>query len=112
MIKDTDGTICFEAVPSRDLKERTVELRKDYAEAYKMWRAGSKEAKKAGEDFDEPKPKRPGLRKLGKRIRGEDKAKSTASLYQDKWEAKMRRKEQKELDKLEDDESVKGSKKT
>ena len=112
MIKDTDGTVGFEAVSSRELKKRTAQLQKDYAEAYKAWLAASKEAKKAGEDFEEPKPKKPGLRKLGSKIKGEAKAKSTASLYQEKWETKMRKQEQKGLDKLEDDEPAKDSKKT
>ena len=112
MIKDTDGTVGFEAVRDNEFKKRTTQLQKDYAEAYKTWLAASREAKKAGEDFAEPKPKKPGLRKLGDRIRGEQKAKSMASVYQEKWEAKMRKQDQKGLDKPEDDEPAKDSKKT
>jgi len=102
-IKDSDGNVSFEAVRASQLDERMAQLKKDYIEAYRAWKLAKKEA---GEDFDEPKPVRPALKKLSKRIKGEGKAKSLASLYQEKWEAKQAKKEQDKLDELEDDETT------
>jgi len=102
-VKDSDGNVSFEAVRSSQLDERVIQLRKDYVEAYRAWKIAKKEA---GEDFDEPKPAKPALKKLSKRIKGEGKAKSVASLYQEKWDAKQAKKEQEKLDKLEDDEAT------
>ena len=113
MVKDSDGAVSFEAIRSTKLKDRQKELLRDYAEAYKAWRMASKEAQKAGEEFDEPKPKKPGLRKISsKKIKGEDKARSLASLYQEKWDAKMQKKEAKALKEFEDDEPAKDEKDT
>ena len=102
-IKDSDGTVSFEAVRSSQLDERMTQLKKDYAEAYKAWRLAKKEA---GEDFDEPKPAKPALKKFSGRIKGEGKAKSMASLYQEKWEAKQAKKEQEKVEELQDDKTT------
>ncbi len=112
VVKDSDGAITFEAVRSSQLDERMDELKKDYVEAYRAWLIAVKEAKKAGDDFDDPKPKRPALKKLSSKIKGQDKAQSLASLYQEKYEAKLRKKQDKELEKFEDDEPAKLSKKS
>jgi len=88
------------------MKKREKELFSDFVGAYKSWRSARKEAKKAGEDFDEPKPKKPIVRKISrKRVSGKDKAEGMASLYQEKWDAKQRKKEEKALNNLVDDES-------
>ena len=93
-LRDHDGTVTFEAVRSSKLKERLDELKKDYVSAYKAWKAAERETKKAGGEFTDPKPKKPLFRKfLSKKICPKSKADSLASLYQEKWDARMRKKE-------------------
>lgn len=102
-IRDHDGIVSFEAVPSSKVKSRIKELLSDYQEAYRTWREASREARRAREKFDEPKPRKPGLKKLGSKIRGRDKAESLAQLYQEKYDAKRRKKEEKAYQDFQDD---------
>jgi hypothetical protein len=102
-VRDHDGSVSFEAVPCTKVKSRLKELLNDYQEAYKAWREASTEARKAGEKFEDPKPKKPGLKKLTSKIRGKDKAASVAQLYQDKYDAKRKKKEEKGYEDFQDD---------
>lgn len=108
-IRNTDGSIGFEAVRSSKLDERMKQLKRDYVTAYRSWKLAAKEA---GEGSDEAKPTKPGIKKLGNRIKGEKKAQAIAALYQEKWEEKMRRREEKALEKLEDDDTTKVTQKS
>ncbi|MFW6162806.1 MAG: hypothetical protein ACODAJ_08530 [Planctomycetota bacterium] len=105
-IRSSDGAITFEALRSSQLDERMKQLKKDFIMAYRSWKLAAKEAEDAGEEFDEPKPTKPGIKRLGKRIKGERKAQATAALFQEKWDEKMRKKQDKELEKLEDDKTA------
>ena len=92
-VKDTDGTISFEAIRSTDIKKRMEQLKKDYAEAYKAYKIASKEA---GDCETVAKPITPAFRKvLDKKICPKSKADSLAALYQEKWDERKRKKEAK-----------------
>jgi hypothetical protein len=93
MIRDSSGSILFEALPTSKLKARQKELLEDYALAYKAY----KEAKK--DNPSEPKPKKPGIRVLQKKVGGKDaksKAEAAAAKLQGKYDERLRKKEEKE----------------
>ena len=91
MIKDHFGTVTFEALCSTELKGRMETLKEDYVAAYKAW--------KAADDKSEPKPKKPGLRILQRKIKGKEskaKAESLAARCQEKYEERLSKKREKE----------------
>lgn len=92
-VKDSDGTVTFEAIKSTDVKKRIDQLKKDYAEACKAWKVAKKEG---GDSFTDPKPTTPAFRKVvDKKICPKAKADSLAALYQEKWDELKRKKEAK-----------------
>jgi len=89
---------------SRELKKREKGLKADYSQAYKDWRAARKEAQSNGEECAVPKPKKPGIKVIKKRLRGKgakEKAESLAARLQERYEAKQSQKELKEVESTE-----------
>lgn len=93
-VKDTEGTITFEAIQTSKVDDRIDQLKKAYAEACKAWTVAAKEAKNAGTEFTDPKPQKPAFRKaVTKKVSPKAKADSLAALYQEKWDERVRQKE-------------------
>jgi hypothetical protein len=89
-IRDSQGTLSFEAIFSGDLRTRQKKLNEEYAEACKSWAAARKRAVPNGGSYAHPAPKTPILHVL-QRVRGKSQAEKLAGDLKNKWEAKQRK---------------------
>jgi hypothetical protein len=56
---DEFGTVTFEVISTESYRERQKECEEEFKELARDWVAGYREAKKNGEKYTEPKPKKP-----------------------------------------------------
>jgi len=93
MVRDSYGSVTFEAIPSTDLKKRQKQLGDDYLEACKAY----KEAKSDNSSAD--KPTKPAFRIIESKIRSKDSkaaAEALAAKWQEKYDAKKGKAEAKD----------------
>lgn len=95
-VREVDGTVIFEIVESDKVREREKRAYEDFKEAAREWMADRKEAKKHGEKFDEPKPKPPIVRKLGKSHKTREEAEEFREKIEAAWDKRMAAKKKKE----------------
>jgi hypothetical protein len=103
-IKDHEGSVSFLALKSSEYKQREKQLAEDYKEACKAWVQARKLAKANGEEFSDPKPKTPIIRKDKKRYKGKEgksEADAAAAALQQKYEEKQRAREDKDSEETE-----------
>jgi len=106
-VKSVDGMVTFEVVPQDEYNDWRKELNESFIDAAKEYVAARREAKKNNEEFNEKKPTKPAYRKM-KSFKKEKDAQDYADKLQERWDAALERKREKEegvdLDKLKDDE--------
>lgn len=94
-LKGLDGAVTFEVVPDIGSGKWRKELRDSFEEAAKDWILGYKEARKRGEKFADPKPRKP-LYRLVKSFKTEKEAQDYAHQCQEKWDKMLEAKREKE----------------
>ena len=103
-VKDHEGSVSFLALKSSEYKKREKQLVEDYKEACRAWVDARKFARANDEEFADPKPKAPIIRKDKKKYKGKSgkaEADAAAAALQDKYEEKQRAKEDKESEETE-----------
>jgi len=94
-LKGLDGSVTFEVVPDIEAADWRKEIRDSYEEAIKEWIIGYKMAKKRGEKYTEPRPRKPAYRMV-KSFRKEKDAQDYADKCQERWDKMLEAKRAKE----------------
>ena len=94
-LKGLDGSVTFEVVPDIEAADWRKEIRDSYEEAIKDWIIGYKMAKKRGEKYTEPRPRKPAYR-IVKSFRKEKDAQDYADKCQERWDKMLEAKRAKE----------------
>ena len=106
----------FQVVGNTDYRDKLKEFKEEYEESLREWAKSRIAAKRAKEDFDEPRPVGPRMmKKWSKSFKEEEDATEYAGKLQEKWDeamAKRRAKRgEKEDDFLDDDDDKDGKRK-
>jgi ABC-type Fe3+-hydroxamate transport system substrate-binding protein len=98
-VKNMQGDISFEAIPSKDLPDRIKKCQTDYVEAMKQWTKDKADAKKKGEKFEEKKPVEPWVKRVGTTLfKEQDKATAYADKLQQQYDEMKKKAEEKKLE--------------
>ena len=102
------GEVEFKVVGNIDYRDKLKEFKEEYEESLREWGKARVAAKRAKEDFEEPRPAGPRMmKKWAKSFKEEEDATEYAEKLQEKWDeamAKRRAKKgEKEGDFLDDD---------
>lgn len=103
---DTEGEWSINVLEEEQYKDRRKELPKEYSEAVKEWIAAAKEARKNKEKFDQPRPKKPSITRVGKIYSSKEDAEAFQEKYKEYFEKKLeasRKKEPSDAPGLKDD---------
>jgi len=94
-LKGLDGNVTFEVVPDIEDFQWRKEIRDSYEEAVKDWITGYRLARKRGEKYAEPRPRKPLYRRI-KGFKTEKDAQDYADKCQEKWDKMLEAKRAKE----------------
>jgi hypothetical protein len=108
---DEFGEITFEVITTEAYKDRQKECEEQFKELARDWIAGYREAKKNGEKYTEPKPKRPYVvrcKYARSSYKTEEEAKKFADKITEAYERKMEARRKKAEGRDDDDEDAFG----
>jgi hypothetical protein len=97
-LRDVTGDISFEVIRSDDYRKRKKELHEQFTVAAKSWLAERARCRRSGEDFDEPKPRKPAIRKIGDLHKSREEAEAFLTKVEAVWEKKMAEKRRREME--------------
>ncbi|HUV38771.1 MAG TPA: hypothetical protein VMY39_04115, partial [Planctomycetota bacterium] len=87
-MKDMQGKVSFEAIPSKSFSERQKRMHEEYTQAVKEWEQAKAKARKEKAGFTDAKPLAPSMTRVGSTVfRDQDKAREAATKLQEKYEA-------------------------
>lgn len=110
-IRDHVGKVWFEVINKDNLKDRDEEVWRDYNNAGRAWARARREAKKQGEPFDQKKPMKPMVKRIGSTFRNFDKAQIHADELRRSWE-RYQAKKQRERERKEEKKAAREGKST